>query len=60
MAIKKDDRIKPAVTISRICYICGKMFALPHPSDSWRICDECGAELKEIILERKGKEIESC
>lgn len=50
MAKKKDD--KPALTISRNCMVCGKVFALGHPNSPHLMCEKCERLLAEMISER--------
>ena len=48
-----------SMRIGRTCIVCGRVFALSHPSDPRLLCEVCQPVLVEIIKERIEKENDS-
>lgn len=55
MARRKDDKLEPKVTISRVCCVCGQIFILSHPNAPRLMCDECQATLCDMIRKYKNE-----
>ena len=55
---RKNDKIEPKVRISRVCHVCGKVFALSHPNDPRLMCEECQSALGEMIRRYKSEQQE--
>lgn len=54
----KNDKLEPAVRISRKCFVCDQVFALSHPNDPKLMCDSCQAILCEMIRKYKNEQQE--
>lgn len=59
MARRKDDKLEPKVTISRVCHVCGQRFTLSHPNDPRLMCKSCQTALGEMIRKYKNEQQEA-
>ena len=55
----KNDRLEPAVRISRKCFACGELFILSHPNSPKLLCEKCEAVLSDMIMERRNEQQEA-
>lgn len=52
----KNDRLEPAVKISRKCLACNGLFTLSHPNSPKLLCEKCEAVLRDMIMERQNEQ----